>query len=166
MGGRGPSRTPKDILKLRGSWRADVRGEEPKAEPATAKSFRCPRWLTPEGKRVFKIVIKQLGVMGILTFADELLVGRYCDVYARWRRSRDYVTENGEGYPVLRDGKVVSIHKYPQTVVASQLLSELTKMEDRMGLSPGARANLAIDTKGLTNEPASKARFFKSLPAG
>ena len=34
-------------------------------------------------------------------------------------------------------------------------------MEDRMGLSPGARANLAIDTKGLTNEPKSKSRFFK-----
>lgn len=162
MGSRGPSKTPQDILKLSGSWRGE-RGGEPKAEPATTKSLRCPSWLSPLGKRTWKKIVKQLCVMGILTFADEILVGRYCDVYARWRKAHDYVMLKGEGYPVLRDGKVVSVHKYPQTVVASSLLSELTKMEDRMGLSPGARANLAIEKKGvLSNESKSKSRFFKT----
>ena len=161
MGTRGPSKTPQDILKLSGSWRGD-RGGEPKAEPATPKSLRCPSWLSPLGKRTWKKIVKQLGVMGILTFADEILVGRYCDVYARRRKAHDYVMLKGEGYPVLRDGKVVSVHKYPQTVVASQLLPQLTAMEDRIGLSPGARANLAIENKGLSNEPKSKERFFKT----
>lgn len=109
--------------------------------------------------------MKQLGMMGILTFADEILVGRYCDVYARWRRAHAFVMEHGEGYESKRDGKTI-ILKFPQMAVASQLNSELTKMEDRMGLSPGARANLAIDIKGLTHESPSKARFFKGLPAG
>lgn len=162
MGSRGPSKTPQDLLKLSGSWRGD-RGGEPKAEPATPKSLRCPSWLSPLGKRTWKKTVKQLGVMGILTFADEVFIAQYCAVYARWRRAYDYVMEKGEGYPVLRDGKVVSVHKYPQTVVASQLLSDLVKMQDRLGLSPGARANLAIENKGvLSNEPASKSRFFKT----
>ncbi len=160
MGSRGPSKTPQDLLKLSGSWRGE-RGGEPKAEPAEPKSLRCPGWLPAEGKRVWRKVVKQMGIMGILTFADEILVAQYCATYARWRRAYDYVMLKGEGYPVLRDGKVVSVHKYPQTLVASQLLSDLVKMGDRMGLSPGARANLAIDNKGaLANEPKSKSRFF------
>ena len=163
MGSRGPSRTPSDILKIRGSWLPDSRGAEPKAEPATPKSLRCPSWLSPLGKLIWKKTVRQLGIMGILTFADENLVSRYAAVYARWRKAQDYVMEKGEGYPVLKDGKVVSIHKYPQTVVASHLLPQITAMEDRMGLSPGARANLAIENKGvLSNEPQSKSRFFKT----
>lgn len=159
MGRRGPSKTPQDILKLSGSWRGE-RGGEPKAEPATSKSLRCPSWLSPLGKRTWKKIVQQLGVMGILTFADEILVARYCDVYALWRNAHDHVMKHGVSYEAIRDG-AASFHKYPETVVQAQLLPQLTAMEDRMGLSPGARANLAIDNKGLSNEPKSKDRFFK-----
>lgn len=160
MGKAGPTRTSKDVLKLRGSWRGDSRGEEPQAEPAP-RSMQCPSWVSDEGKRVWRLIVKQMGVMGILTKADVNVVARYCDVWARWRKAHAFVMEKGEGYPVMRNGEIVSVHRYPQTTVASQLLSELTKMEDRMGLSPGARAGLALENKGvLSNEPASKARFF------
>ncbi len=58
---------------------------------------------------------------------------------------------------------MASIHKYPHTVVASQLLSELTRMEDRLGLSPSARASLAVENKGkIEHEPEEKARFFRT----
>ncbi len=162
MGARGPSKTPQEILKLSGSWRGD-RGGEPKAEPATPKSLRCPSWLRPMAKTAWRKVVRQMSLMGILTMADENLVARYCQTWARWREADDFIAENGEGYEVLKDGKVVSVHKYPQTVVVSHLLPQLTSMEDRMGLSPGARANLAIENKGvLSNEPKSKARFFET----
>ena len=161
MGGRGPSKTPKEILKLHGSWRANVRGDEPQAEKAPP-TMRCPSWLQAEAKRAWKKIVKQMGIMGILTYADENLVSRYCETWARWRRANEFIIEKGEGYPVMRDGKIVSVHKFPQTVVASQLLSELIKMEDRMGLSPGARASLAIENTGrVKNESPEKAAFFQ-----
>ena len=160
MGLRGPTRTSKDVLKMRGSWLADSRGDEPQAEKASP-TMRCPSWLQAEAKRAWKKIVKQMGIMGILTYADENLVARYCETWARWRRANQFIIEKGEGYPVTRDGKIVSVHKFPQTVVASQLLSELTKMEDRMGLSPGSRASLAIENTGkLANESPEKAAFF------
>ena len=48
-------------------------------------------------------------------------------------------------------------------MVASQLLSELTGMEDRLGLSPSARASLAVENKGkIEHESEEKARFFRA----
>ncbi len=93
--------------------------------------------------------------------ADADIIARYSDTMARWRAARKFIREKGEGYPVYRDGQIVAVRKYPHTVIASQLLSDLDRMGSLMGLSPGARANLAIDHKGaLSNEPQSKARFF------
>ncbi len=95
--------------------------------------------------------------------ADENLVARYCQAWARWRAADEFIAAKGEGYPVYKDGKVASIHKYPHTVVASQLLFELTRMEDRLGLSPSARASLAVENKGkIEHEPEEKARFFRA----
>ncbi len=163
MGSRGPSKTSKSVLKLRGSPHGANR-HEPQAEKAPA-SLRCPSWLSPEGKLAWRKVVKQMAGMGILTLADVNIVARYCETWSRWRRAHAFIMEHGEGYKSERDGKLVVL-KYPQMNVASQLNSELTKMEDRLGLSPGSRANLAIDIKGLTNESPSKARFFKGLSAG
>ncbi len=165
MGSRGPSRTSKTVLKVRGSWLADVRGDEPKAEPATPKSLRRPSWLSPEGKRAWRQVVRQMAAMGILTMADVNIVARYCETWSRWRRALAFIMEHGEGYESKRDGKTIML-KYPQMAVAAQLDGALAKMEDRLGLSPGSRANLAIDIKGLSNEPASKARFFKGPSVG
>ena len=159
MGSRGPSKTSKAVLKMRGSWLADSRGDEPQAE--APRSLRCPSWVSAEGKRAWKIVVKQMGAMRILTMADVNVVSRYCDVWARWRKAHDFVMEKGEGYPVMRKGEIVAMHKYPQTTVANQLLSELVRLEDRMGLSPASRTSLAVDSKAVLHEPASKARFFK-----
>ena len=162
MGKAGPSRTPKDILKMRGSWLANSRGNEPKSERAP-KSPLCPRRLSAEAKKVWKEVVKQLGIMGILQIADMRMVARYCQQYVRWQRAYDFVMENGEGWPDMRDGKIVGVHKYPQTTVASQLSSDLHKFEDRLGLSPGARAGLAIENKGaLSHEPEHKAKYFRA----
>ncbi len=103
-----------------------------------------------------------MGVMGKLTMADENLVARYCQTWARWRAADEFIAAKGEGYPVYKDGKVASIHKYPHTVVASQLLSELTRMEDRLGQSPPALASPAVESKEkLENEPEEKARFCR-----
>ncbi len=56
---------------------------------------------------------------------------------------------------------MVSIHKYPHTAYANQLLSELRSMESLMCLSPAARASLAVDNKNkVGNEPEEKSRFF------
>ncbi len=160
MGKGGPSKTPKEVLKMTGGWRGEYRGDEPKAESANS-SMRCPARIKGEARRVWRRIVKQMAIMGILTYADENLLALYCRTWARWDRADTFVEENGEGWPVMKDGKVVSVHKYPQTVVATQLLASLVSMGDRLGLSPGARASLAIEGKGkVQGESPEKAAFF------
>lgn len=159
MGKRGPTKTPTEILKLSDTWRGKKRGAEPKPEKAAGK-LRCPSWLRKDARAFWRRTVRQLGIMGVLTMADECLVARYAQVFARWRAADAFVAEKGEGYPVYRDGKIVSVHKLPQTVIASQLLSELLKMEDRLGLSPSARADLAIENTVPQNEPDDIQEFF------
>lgn len=156
----GPKRKPKEILKLSGTWRGKQRGDEPKAESAT--KLKCPAWLKPKGKTAWRKVVKQMAIMGILTMADENLIARYAQTWANWRDADAFIADKGVGYPIYKDGKVVSVHKYPHTAYANQLLSELTRMESLMGMSPSARASLAVDNKNnkVSNESKEKSRFF------
>ena len=114
-------------------------------------------------KRTWRKVLKQMGVMGILTMADADLVAVYCDTMARWRDARKFIAKNGEGFPIHENGHIVAYRKYPRTVGATQLLSDLRGMWSLMGLSPSARASLAVENKGkIEHEPEEKARFFRA----
>lgn len=157
----GPKKKPKAILQLSGSWRGKARGKEPEAEPPD--KLRCPAWLEPIAKTTWRNVVQQMKTMGILSMADADMVARYSDTMARWRAARKFIREKGEGYPVYKDGHIVAVRKYPHTVAASQLLSDLDRMANLLGLSPSARASLAVENKGqIEHEPDEKARFFRA----
>ena len=50
MGKRGPTRTPTSVLKLRGSWRAKTRGDEPTPQEGVPES---PDWLSEDEQSVW-----------------------------------------------------------------------------------------------------------------
>ena len=54
MGKRGPPRTPTSVLKLRGSWRGNVRGDEP--EPKHDRP-QFPEWLSAEERAAWDRVV-------------------------------------------------------------------------------------------------------------
>ncbi len=159
MGKHGPKKTPTEILKLSGTWRGKKRGAEPQPEKAEGK-LRRPSWVRKDARAFWRRTVRQLGIMGVLTMADECLVARYANVFARWRAADAFVAEHGEADTVRRKGKMVCGRKFPQGVEASRLLSELLKMEQLMGLSPSARADLAIENKEPQNEPDDVREFF------
>jgi len=64
MGHRGPPRTPTSVLKLRGSWRGNARGDEP--EPAHDRPD-CPEWLSAEERTAWDRVVALLESMRVLT---------------------------------------------------------------------------------------------------
>ena len=63
MGRRGPPPTPTPMLKLRGSWRADVNRAEPQPEMGKPK---CPDWIDVYAKAAWKQLVPQLEQMGVL----------------------------------------------------------------------------------------------------
>ena len=163
MGKRGPTPTPTKILKLRGSWRADGRGEEP--EPSN-EIARCPAWLSYAAKGIWKKTTELLDGMGILSSTDVNALARYCHMFARWKELEKFIAEHGEVY-VVRDkkigkveGAIKSIRQYPQVVIAHKLALALLRLEQAFGLTPSARVGLTV-TKAKEKEN-SKDRFFKN----
>lgn len=91
MAKRGPAPTPTGLLKLRGSWRAGIRGEEVEY-PTGAPT--CPRVLPPEGKKEWRRVVRLLAEAKVLQVADLAVLASYCRTWAEWteltERSADW----------------------------------------------------------------------------
>lgn len=154
MGKRGPTPVPTKILELRGSWRAKLNKNEPK--PEQGKPI-CPSWLSPEAKRIWREAVRILSAMGVLTKADRFVLIRYCDAFARWMSAAEYLSKYGDVYAVKdKDGKVKSAEEWPQSRIYMRLSVLLTKIEDRLGLSPAARTRIMVAAdpdSGMKDEP-------------
>ena len=70
MGQRGPKPTPTRILKLKGSWRANLNRDEPEAPDGCPS---CPTWLDAEGKRCWAQETRSLKAMGLLKKSGEVV---------------------------------------------------------------------------------------------
>lgn len=171
MGLRGPPPTSKAILLLRGSNRATRGGEEPQPERAIP---RVPTWLPKAGRPAYRTLTKQLAAMGILGTCDQSLLARYVTLFLRWLQVEKFLTENGQTYVVRgrskknketgerEPGPVIGVRTYPHVRISRGLSGELLRMEDRMGLSPSARARLAgcVNPEGAGGAGDPKLKYF------
>lgn len=143
MGERGPARTPTRLLDLRGSWRAKLRKDEPQPDRSRPQ---CPRWLRTEAKRAWKRLVPQLEAMGVLARCDRNALARYCQTFAKWRECEEWLMQNGSVFPIKDgSGQPVGLGEFPQVARAMRLGEQLLRLEKQFGLTPSARAGLAID---------------------
>jgi P27 family predicted phage terminase small subunit len=170
---RGRKPTPTKLLELRGSWRAKTRKDEPqpsaKGATPTAPKLPCPAWLDDEGKQVWRTLIKQLGDMGILESIDALALGRYCQLYQRWRTAEEQIRARGETIDLYNaEGEVIGVGLSPFVKLANELAEKLLRLEQQYGMTASARASLGImghqkgkDGKGK-DAGKDKGRFFRA----
>ena len=169
---RGPAPTPTEILKMRGSRRAERRKGEPKPDKGRP---RCPSWLKGNAKTEWKRLVEMLDRMGILTKVDGNALSRYCRLWQRWRRAEDFIEEHGTQYPVKkvsgtgkeRKTEVVGFRMFPEAKLASVLSVELRRLECEFGLTPASRTRIseeATQAGAAVSEP-HKSRFFKKTGA-
>ena len=156
MGKRGPAATPTATLKIRGSWRGDVRKNE--LQPESGRP-RCPAWLRKDAKSAWKQLVPLLDNMGVLTKIDGNALARYCEMWARWRAVSEFVVRHGESFPIKDgQGNLVGFRSLPQARTASHLSGELLRLEQQFGLTPAARVGLTVGERPSTND--DKSRFF------
>jgi P27 family predicted phage terminase small subunit len=151
MGSRGPSPTPKELLKLRGSWRGDV--GDGQFTPQMGKPA-APKYLTARGKSCWRYMVKHLDNMGVLAMTDRNALARYCHLYARWRDAVDHVTQFGD----VDDGKE-RVQAKREITLSEQLL----KLEREFGLTPSARARIAntVEDKPKDDDNADRERIMR-----
>jgi P27 family predicted phage terminase small subunit len=160
MGKRGPKATPTRILKLRGSWRADTRLNEPKALGMPRKPLYVN--FSELASRCWDEMMVQLEGTGVLSRTDTNQLARYCLIYAEWIELRYLIEKEGSVYQgVDESGRPVEMVR-AAAKHASRLAMQLTAIEREFGLTPSART--AIKAEPVRNEAASKAaRFFKGI---
>ena len=157
MGKRGPKPTPTSVLKMRGSWRADLRRDEP--QPGT-KPPRCPSWMRPEAKAAWRLLVPKLARLGLLTEIDGNALARYCDAWARWKSAAESLAKNGEFYTKKGpDGALLGVFPHPAAGQYIKLAQMLNRLESDFGLTPSARADLA-QPKPVETKDNGKRRFF------
>ena len=108
---------------------------------------------------MWKRLVPLLDNMGVLTKIDGNALSRYCETWARWRAASEFIAKHGESFPIKdKDGALVGFRKIPQATTATQLSSELLRLEQQFGLTPAARVGLSTGEKPpVTND---KSRFF------
>lgn len=152
MGKRGPTPTPTNVLKMRGSWRGEERQNEPQP---VIESVTMPRYLKGRERGIWQYIAPKLLEVRVFSKLDRSALARYCQLEAKFRETMDFLEKNGDTYPVRdKDDNVVSMRLFPQTLLMLKLCDQLGKLESHFGLTPASRTRIEVmDKIGRTNEP-------------
>lgn len=157
MGARGPRPTPSEVLRLRGSWRADLNRGEPK--PPLGPPER-PDWLDEEAAAVWDQLVPQLEAMGVLTRIDGMALARYCLIWKFWRRAALFVDKYGTSYSIKDgNGRVKAFGQFPEVAQIHKLSLALSRLEQEFGLTPSARTRINVPLQPKESDPV-KAKYF------
>lgn len=159
MGARGPLPKPTEVLKLRGSWRANLNRDEPKPpiEPPAK-----PEWLSEEAGQAWDQIVPRLLEMKVLARIDANALARYCEMWVEWRQALAFVRKNGTTFPI-RDGngKIKCLGQFPQVALVHKLSLALSRLEQEFGMTPSARSRINV---ALSGEPDEVDPFTLPLP--
>ena len=96
MGKRGPKPTPTAVLKLRGSWRANLREGEPEMKN---EDVPCPSWVRAEARQYWPDVCEMLAGMGVLNKRFIFSMGALVNTLAEYVYFEEQITE--ETQPIV-----------------------------------------------------------------
>lgn len=111
--------TPTAVLKLRGSWRAKSRPDEPQPDVGTPQ---CPRNLNHREREWWDRMLPLLTSMHVLTVADGEALSRYCKLAAKFDTAR-------------------------KTDEMIKLTAALDRLGQQFGLTPSSRARIRVEPK-------------------
>jgi P27 family predicted phage terminase small subunit len=137
MGSRGPAPTPTEVLKLRGSWRANRNQNEPRP---TLGAPKCPAWLDKEAKKKWKALVPELERIGLLTVIDGDALAAYCVAWSELKQATEILAKEGR-YVGLESGYVQS---HPALAHQRSAMRAVIDFADLFGLDPSSRTRLQV----------------------
>ena len=167
MGRRGPPPTPTAALKLRGSWRAKNRVNEPTPAGIDAEAPECPEWLREIEYAVdaWNYHVPMLRAIGLLAKLDLNAIARYCATWARYRKCEEIVSAKGSTIIKARydgDGTQCGEEEKdrPEVDRSIRLQGILDRLERKLGLTPSDRANFATSKTSATAAEITAKELF------
>ena len=141
MKGRKPK--PTELKLIEGNpGKRPLPENEPKPEPIAPK---CPTWLHKDAKKEWKRIAPQLERLGLLTQVDMAALAGYCESWAQYKRSIEFIHKHGEVYPIKDDeGRVKYLQQVPQVSIANKALQQVRAFCAEFGLTPSARGRMVV----------------------
>lgn len=153
MGKRGPKPTPTSILKVRGSWRADVRD----GEPACSGVPTAPEWLEGEALAKWNQLVPRLERMGVIGDIDGDVIAAYCEAWAEFVEARAWIAENGRLACSEKGGE----YQHPMVGIKNKAVERMGRLGAQFGWSASARTGLKVEAPQKQDD-GGKSRYFRS----
>ncbi|AEH46782.1 phage terminase small subunit P27 family [Parageobacillus thermoglucosidasius] len=124
-----------------------------------ADKVKPPSWLDPLAKKEFKRIVSELSELGLITNVDIVALATYCDAYSDYVKCTKLIQE--EGMMVEYTNKAAETNKVPHPLLTKkkQLFEQMKAVASEFGLSPSARAKLAMPKKE-EKEPTPEEKLF------
>lgn len=141
MGRRGPPPEPTHLRILKGNpGKRALPKHEPQPEKAAKGSRRCPAWMAPAGKRLWKSLVPELERLNLLTKIDDATLEGACANYARALAAEALVKKQGM---VIVTDKGFTI-QHPAVSIAKNSWTAWLRFATEFGLTPSARSRIQI----------------------
>ena len=158
MGRRGTKPTPTAILKLRGSWRADINKDEPMPESGIPE---CPEDLECMAKDCWDELAPLLDDMNVLTVADGKAFELLCITFSNWKRSEQMLKEHGEVYPIRdNNGQIKYLQQSPYVAMSRNFGKAFKEMLCEFGLTPSARSRVTVNSDKQSNQADARMKYL------
>lgn len=141
----GPNPTPTHLRIVRGDRKDRININEPKPKKIEPK---CPKWLSPEAKKIWKQTTKQLKDMGLLFEADQDIIIAYVNAVVNYQKATELVDKSGVLIKGRRDGVVTN----PAVRVQRDAATQIRQFASELGLTPSARTRLQAETDGTESD--------------
>lgn len=163
MGRRGPQPDPVPLKHLRGNPGKRRIGDCPRPE-AAGDLPEPPEWLDDTARAKWDELLPLLDRMGILARIDGDALGRYCDTWSWWRRTREFLAQSQDTF-VIKDehGKVKYIQQLPQVAIAHKLAAQLGRLAAELGMTPSSRSSIHLAGDG-NGEPDAFQQMRRDAP--
>jgi P27 family predicted phage terminase small subunit len=122
-----------------------------KKEPKPTGTGKCPAWLNPRAKTVWKNLAPQLELIGLLTDIDGQAFAVYCQSYAELVEAEKELLKNGKTQ-TTKDGFV---RKSPWLSVRDEAHKRMMQIGSQFGFTPASRTRIEVTPKD-TNDDKSQ----------
>lgn len=107
------------------------------------KTIKCPSWMDSEAKKLWEMVIKEVGEN--LNAVDLTSLECYAVAYSKWRNAEKYLAENG----TTMTTKTGYRQQQPEVAISKQAMSDMRAYEKELGLTPAARSRISKNSNEL-----------------
>lgn len=151
MGKRGPPPEPSILKYIRGNPSKEKLNDAEPTPDLAMPTLQPPEYLDGDALRKWQHVVPVLARSRVMTEADAETIGRYCALWAEWKKNYEIVKQNGDVFTIFENDpdspgkrRVKYMQSTPYAVHMAKLAVLLLRIEQEFGLTPSSRSQVTI----------------------